>query len=226
MSLQSRLAALITAVGADIKNHETRLTSVEAKQMPPGLIMPYASNPAPTGWLLCQGQAVSRTTYSDLFAVIGTTYGLGDGSTTFNVPNLVGRTVMGYDPSGGDPDFGSFGHQGGEKTHVLTAAEIPSHLHAVGTLTNASDPAHAHGGATSAKIMESVNSTTATGTAPRVSDIGGLTGGGGTNFNLSFPIPSQAAHTHALSGSTANTGGGAAHNVLQPFIALPYIIKT
>ena len=68
--------------------------------VPPGLVSPYAGSSAPTGYLLCNGAAVSRTTYADLFAVIGTTHGVGDGSTTFNIPDLVGYFVRGLDVSG------------------------------------------------------------------------------------------------------------------------------
>jgi microcystin-dependent protein len=60
-----------------------------------GLVLPYAGSSAPTGWLLCDGAEISRTTYSDLFALIGTTYGVGNGSTTFNIPDLRGRVIMG-----------------------------------------------------------------------------------------------------------------------------------
>jgi len=68
---------------------------------PPGVVLPYAGASAPTGWLLCYGQAVSRTTYADLFTAISTTYGAGDGSTTFNVPDLRGRVPAGKDNMGG-----------------------------------------------------------------------------------------------------------------------------
>lgn len=69
--------------------------------LPLGIVMPYAGSTAPSGYLLCYGQAVSRTTYADLFAIIGTTYGSGDGSTTFNVPDLRGRVAAGKDDMGG-----------------------------------------------------------------------------------------------------------------------------
>jgi hypothetical protein len=65
--------------------------------VPSGVIMAWPTNTAPTDWLLCDGSAVSRTTYADLFAVISTTYGSGDGSTTFNLPNLKGRVPVGRD---------------------------------------------------------------------------------------------------------------------------------
>ena len=65
--------------------------------MPVGCVIPFAGAAAPTGWLLCQGQAVSRTTYAQLFSVIGTTYGSGDGKTTFNLPDMRGRVAVGSD---------------------------------------------------------------------------------------------------------------------------------
>ena len=78
--------------------------------VPPGAITSYAGSSAPTGWLLCDGSAVSRTTYADLFAVCGITYGAGNGSTTFNLPNLVGYFIRGLDIGGAvDPDSRTLG---------------------------------------------------------------------------------------------------------------------
>lgn len=91
--------------------------------LPTGSVIPFAGKTAPTGWLMCQGQAVSRTTYAQLFSVIGTTFGSGDGSTTFNLPDLRGRVAVGVDS---DANFGS---TAGEKTHALTTAEGPKHTH-------------------------------------------------------------------------------------------------
>jgi microcystin-dependent protein len=79
----------------------------------------FAGSTAPTGWLLCDGTAVSRTTYSDLFAITSTTYGVGDGSTTFNLPNLKGRVPVGLDTS--QTEFDVLGETGGAKTHTLTS---------------------------------------------------------------------------------------------------------
>jgi microcystin-dependent protein len=78
-----------------------------------------------TGWLLCDGSAVSRTTYAELFAVIGTVWGIGDGSTTFNLPDMQGRVPVGIGGSG----VTSVGDTGGEQTHILTIAEMPNHNH-------------------------------------------------------------------------------------------------
>ena len=98
--------------------------------IPAGVVEMFAGSTAPTGYLLCDGSAVSRTTYSKLFTAIGTTYGSGDGSTTFNVPNVKGKVPVGRDS--GDTSFDTLGETGGEKTHILTVAEMPAHKHKFG----------------------------------------------------------------------------------------------
>ena len=109
---------------------------VPAAQLPPppalpdavpvGTIIMYGGVVRPTGWLTCYGGAVSRTTYAELFALIGTRYGAGDGSTTFNLPNFAARVPLG--PGSGR----AVGDEGGEATHTLTVAEIPAHGHVLG----------------------------------------------------------------------------------------------
>ena len=86
---------------------------VSGDTFPIGGILPYPSSTAPTNWLICDGRAVSRSDYSELFAVIGTTYGSGDGSTTFNLPNLKGRVPVGKDSS--QTEFDTIGETGGSK---------------------------------------------------------------------------------------------------------------
>ena len=116
--------------------------NVAASAFNAGMLMPYAGATAPTGWLLCFGQAISRTTYSDLYAVVGTTYGAGDGSTTFNLPDLRGRVIAGKDDMGGTSadrltdqsgglDGDVLGDTGGSETHTLVEAELASHTHSV-----------------------------------------------------------------------------------------------
>ena len=91
---------------------------------PVGSISLFAGSTAPTGWLICDGSAVSRTTYADLFSVIGTTYGAGDGSTTFNIPDIQGKVPVGIDFN--DTAFDTLGETGGSKTKTLTLSNLPS----------------------------------------------------------------------------------------------------
>ena len=100
---------------------------ISGDTLPIGSIIPYGSSTTPSNWLKCDGSAVSRTTYSELFSVIGTLYGSGDGSTTFNLPNLKGKVTIGQDTI--DTDFNTIGKTGGEKEHTLTIDEMPAHNH-------------------------------------------------------------------------------------------------
>jgi microcystin-dependent protein len=97
-----------------------------------GFLAPFAGQSAqiPAGWLECDGQAVSRTTYASLFTAIGTTWGVGDGSTTFNLPDLRGRTLV-DDGTGGGLTARTLASTGGEENHLLTTTEIPAHTHLV-----------------------------------------------------------------------------------------------
>lgn len=104
---------------------------------PIGVIVPYGGASAPSKWLLCYGQNVSRTTYAGLFAILGTAFGAGDGSTTFGIPDMRGRVPAGKDNMGGGNTYrlwsqmsgSTLGASGGEEYHYLTAAEMPSHTH-------------------------------------------------------------------------------------------------
>jgi microcystin-dependent protein len=105
--------------------------------IPAGALMPYGGTSAPTGWLLCDGSAVSRTTYAFLFSKIATAYGVGDGSTTFNLPDLRQRFPMGKAESGTGATLGATGgeidhaHGGATASHVLDITQIPSHQHSI-----------------------------------------------------------------------------------------------
>lgn len=103
-------------------------------QLPPGSLVAYAAATAPTGWLLCDGSAVSRTVYQLLFVAIGTTYGAGDGSTTFNVPDMRGRIPVGYAASGGHSDVSTLANTDGS----ALANRRPRHQHTI------YDPGHNH----------------------------------------------------------------------------------
>lgn len=100
---------------------------VSGDTLPIGTVLPYTNETAPENWLICDGSEVSRTEYNHLFAVIGITFGEGDGSTTFNLPNTKGRTIVGLDAE--DTDFNTIGKTIGEKTHTLTVEEMPKHTH-------------------------------------------------------------------------------------------------
>jgi microcystin-dependent protein len=125
--------------------------------MPTGAVLPYAGSSAPTGFLLCYGQAISRSTYADLFSAISTTYGTGDGSSTFNLPDLRGRVAAGQDDMGGssanrltDQTGGlngdTLGDTGGSETHTLTTAQMPAHTHTVAAQQQVSGDSTNRGG--------------------------------------------------------------------------------
>ena len=154
--------------------------------LPVGTIIPYAGTTIPSNYMKCEGQALSRIEYDILFSAIGTTYGVGDGSTTFNLPNLKGRIITGIDSN--DTDFDTLGETGGEKTHTLTVDEIPSHAHEQLAVSNPNS-----GGP---GIRGTYNEQEGTGMSR-------------------YPTNTQ----------TGTTGGGEAHNNLQPYIVLNYIIK-
>jgi len=146
--------ANITTLTSDVSSLETNLDAINGGRssydnlLPAGAVMPYAGASAPTGWLLCNGQAVSRSTYSDLFAICGSTYGGGNGSTTFNVPDMRQRFPLGKADSGEGSTLGggggvavtgtstSIGHTHGfSHTHDLSASgAAPSHTHGAGTI--------------------------------------------------------------------------------------------
>lgn len=109
---------------------------VSGDTLPIGAILPYANEEAPENWLICNGNEISRTKYNHLFGIIGTTFGAGDGSTTFNLPNFKGRVPVGLDTT--DTDFNTVGKTTGEKTHTLTVAEMPEHMHNMSTYSGES----------------------------------------------------------------------------------------
>lgn len=172
-----------------------------------GIIYPFAGSTVPNGFLLCDGQAVSRTTYAELFSVIGTTYGEGDGSTTFNLPDLKGKFGLGSN------DAYALGSEGGEAEHTLTVDEMPQHNHSAST---SSAGAHVHG----ARYKSfSMTQTTSGYAVLRRNQSGDSYDGTDTDAALS-----AGSHTHTV--SVGNAGGGQAHNNMPPYTAINYIIST
>ncbi len=179
-------------------------TKYSASGVKTGTIVPHGSTTVPTGFLYCDGSAVSRTTYASLFSVISTTYGTGDGASTFNLPDLQNNVPLGRS---GTKALGSTGGSdtqtpAGSVTvanHTLTVSQIPSHNH--------THPGHSQ--------EQGIRHRDGTDRIPQRGDQGSASG----TFSFS------------------STGGGGAHNhggsfsgnsmsVLQPYLALNYIIKT
>ena len=164
---------------------------------PVGILVAFAGATAPAGWLLCDGAAVSRTTYAGLFAVIGTAYGAGNGSSTFNVPDLRGRIPVGRDS--GQTEFDALGETGGEKTHKLTSAEMPTHHHdSRSGYFYVESPA---GYMRRAAVLNNAGTAGEDGVwRQRLAENGGPLG-------------------------TTDVGGDGAHNNLQPYVVTNHIIK-
>lgn len=193
--------------------------------MPVGTIMAFAGAVAPDGWLLCDGQAISRVDYADLFALVDLTYGFGNGSTTFNIPDLRGRVAVGR--STGDSNFDFLGEWGGESDHELTVSELASHSHTQNSHTHQQDShnhtqdAHQHN-----VIMKFRTATVSANSDNPESGDGSV--GTGPIVVTDLATASNQATTATNQSTTAtnnNSGGGSAHNNLQPYVTLNYIIK-
>jgi microcystin-dependent protein len=174
------------------------LTGIEGTAT--GTILPWSTITPPSGFLECDGTAVSRSTYAALFAVVGTTYGIGDGSTTFNVPNLADNVAV------GKSNNKALGTTGGANTVTPTGNVAGSTANA--TLSTAQLASHSHPGGGSFNIA--VN-----GTGPGPGLAGGNNAGTGN-------AGSGQGHSHNMSANFA----GDANSVLQPYLTLIYIIKT
>jgi microcystin-dependent protein len=191
------------------------ITSASSPLVPSGVVWAYGGASAPTGFLMCDWSAVSRTTYADLFAVIGTTYGVGDGSTTFNLPPAAGRAPIGagtyVDPTSGSVTR-TLGSVLGEEKHVLSTPEMPSHSHVdSGHSHSLNDPGHAH--------SFTAYQTAGGGTVPAADGVASAAG-------FSTNAATTGITMSAAAAVIQNTGGGTSHNNMQPSFVVNYIIKT
>lgn len=182
--------------------------------VPTGTVLPYAGSSAPSGYLICDGSAVSRTTYAALFAIVGTTYGAGNGSSTFNLPDLTGRVIAGKEASatrltsgGSGVDGGTLGATGGSQytqTHSHGVTD-PGHTHSV------TDPGHTH------ELPNSYGNSGA---------IAIGTGGLYANSPPSASATTGITIASATTGITTNNAGSGSSQNVQPTIVLNYIIRT
>ena len=218
-----------------IYTHNGTGWGVTESSIPAGTMVQWGGSTAPTNWLLCDGTAVSRTTYATLFAAIGTSYGVGDGSTTFNLPDLRGRVPVGKNAG----TFATLGATGGTETVTLAVTNLPSHTH-TGTTATSGNHTHTYSGSTNTTGAHTHTLSGSNGGAvnlgPSVTsnsngDFGYLLNGGRAN--------SAGDHSHTFSGTTSDvstththtfttdaTGSGTAINNLQPYQVVNYIIKT
>lgn len=236
-------AGKVDGINAEARINElaTGLSSVSTVQT--GTIHAYGGSSAPSGYLPCDGSAVSRSTYAALFAVLGTTYGAGNGSTTFNLPDTRGRFILGVAASGTGSTLGA---TGGSIDHVHTG---PSHTHSGGTISGST------GSAAPGLSGETGNQTALTGTSTKNDDQEAYTVDPGTTQNVvrrlgtSIDPPTTGGHSHTINnhhhsvgtlavdshahsagtlavGTSGAGGTGNTGSANPPFIAMRYIIKT
>jgi microcystin-dependent protein len=178
--------------------------------VPLGGLVPYAGASAPAGgkWMLADGAAISRSSYAALFALVGTTYGAGDGTTTFNLPNLKGRVVVGLDAT--QTEFDALGETGGAKSVTLTAAQsgLVAHSHSI------TDVQHSH----SVSGEEVPNELNINGDAQNVLESAFASFLTSENTGLAY-----TGITGTQSVSSANASQG--HENLQPYAVLNYLVR-
>jgi microcystin-dependent protein len=246
-----------------LQQHSDAISAVEAWLLanitsltePSGVIKAFAGTSAtvPSGYLLCDGTAYSRTTYSTLYAAIGVTFGAGDGSTTFNVPDGQGRALIGAGAGSGLTNR-VLASKIGEETHQLSTAELASHNHTQNAHTHAdaghahsdtghthsdnghahgiSDPGHVHGYVNA--ILSSPGSSVAGGTTYQAGNAATNPSGTGIGINTGFAaiatgfasIATGFASIGAVTPTNNAAGSGTAHNNIQPSLVCNWIIKT
>lgn len=218
----------------DALNGVWRSSGVMTPKLPAGIIHPYAGANAPDGYLLCSGQEVAISTYPALYAALtssGSTfpYGTntngsgGSGSTHFRIPDLRGDVIVGKTTSG---TFQTLGSSGGSETHTLTIDQMPSHTHIQNSHNHTQDShnhtqnAHTHLSVINLSLVNVRSAGSNTYNSDGAADkSGGIASTTATNI-------ATTATNQPTTATNQNTGGGQAHNNLQPYIVLNYIIKT
>ena len=203
--------------------------AVEALAIPRGTINPYAGSAAPAGWLLCYGQEVSRSTYAALFSVISTTYGVGNNSTTFNLPDLRGRTTAGVGNMGGQeanriPWQSQLGGVGtasktidsGKAAVALLESNLPPHSHSIAQHSHGQD-AHSHNIMGSQTGSDAGQSNYGNWWAPRVDSV--------PWYGATLSSVAPTIHNGGPTSTGNGAGSSSEHNNMQPTILLNYIIK-
>lgn len=199
------------------------------QSVPTAAILPYGGASAPTGYLLCNGNAVSRTTYSALFAIVGTTFGSGDGSTTFNVPNLQQRFPLGKAASGTGATLGGTGgaidhtHTGPSHTHTVAGHThdmanhthtAPSHSHTLNDHVH-SVPAHYHdaqGSGADINITSSGSHDHSVSRGPTGGNSGSTRVGLSDGTSATATTTGAASHTHAHANVVGKVGNVSSAN--------------
>jgi microcystin-dependent protein len=182
--------------------------------LPVGTVLEWTDDAVPTAkWVFAQGQAINRTTYASYFALVGTTWGVGDGSTTFNIIDRREKFGIGV---GGSKTLAS---TGGAETHTIASANLPTHTHDAGTFSISSSGAHGHTWSNSAPPRHVAASASAAG-----ADVPSVL------YNVSSTTDIDAAsgaHTHTITGGSSGNGGFAntAINHMNPWVAVNYIVK-
>jgi microcystin-dependent protein len=195
------------------------VTNLNNSPVPTGALLPFAGSSAPGGFLLCNGGSYSTATYPVLFSVIGYAYGGSGGN--FNVPNLPGAVPVGI---GGTLGL-TLGQAYGEVTHTLTTAEMPTHSHSATSIsstttsTGISDPGHSHAAGSGHGIVNGGSGNGGVGDGVYQVQFNTTTASSGTG------ITASSSSSTSTSTSIGNTGGGGAHNNVQPSIGVNYIIK-
>jgi microcystin-dependent protein len=207
-----------------------------------GTIKPWGKTTAPSGYLLCDGTAVSRTTYAELYVVLGDTYGSGNGSTTFNVPQLQGKTPQGY-----DGNTYNLAATGGANTVTVAVTNNQAVSSVTNTVTNnqavtvtgsisntsvteAQLASHGHQPAQLSSTTSALNDMFAAGRNATITNASRVTGntGSGTGHTHAHTLSGTLTGTVAVTssgGALSGTVAAAGNNTFSPYVVVNYIIK-